>query len=117
MKTLLSFLFLAMCAAPPDSLLLVSWNVENFLDYRTDTTGRYTAGRFYNKCNAVSKTLLLIAERFGRLPDAVALTEVGDRFVLERLLGSTPLRKLDYAIVHYESPDRRGIDCALLYRR
>ena len=32
MKTLLSFLFLAMCAAPPDSLLLVSWNVENFLD-------------------------------------------------------------------------------------
>ncbi|MBQ2107414.1 MAG: hypothetical protein II475_01855, partial [Bacteroidales bacterium] len=108
MKTLLSFLFLAMCAAPPDSLLLVSWNVENFLDYRTDTTGRYTAGRFYNKCNAVSKTLLLIAERFGRLPDAVALTEVGDRFVLERLLGSTPLRKLDYAIVHYESPDRRG---------
>ncbi len=117
MKTLLSFLFLAMCAAPPDSLLLVSWNVENFLDYRTDSTGRYTAGRFYNKCNAVSKTLLLIAERFGRLPDAVALTEVGDRFVLERLLGSTPLRKLDYAIVHYESPDRRGIDCALLYRR
>ena len=117
MKTLLSFLFLAMCAAPPDSLLLVSWNVENFLDYRTDSTGRYTAGRFYNKCTAVSKTLLLIAERFGRLPDAVALTEVGDRFVLERLLGSTPLRKLDYAIVHYESPDRRGIDCALLYRR
>ncbi|MBO7603617.1 MAG: hypothetical protein J6S97_04295 [Bacteroidales bacterium] len=117
MKTLLTFLFVAVCPAPPDSLLLVSWNVENFLDYRTDSTGRYTAGRFYNKCIAVSKTLLLIAERCGRLPDAVALTEVGDRFVLERLLGSTPLRKLDYSIVHYESPDRRGIDCALLYRR
>ena len=26
-------------------------------------------------------------------------------------------RKLNYSIVHYESPDHRGIDCALLYRR
>jgi len=100
-----------------DSLLVVSWNVENFLDPRTDSTGRYTFGRFRSKCNAISKTLLLIAGRYGRLPDAVALMEVGDRYVLERLLRDTPLRKLDYGIVHYESPDRRGIDCALLYRR
>lgn len=112
MILLLSFLF-----PPQDSLLVVSWNVENFLDYRTDTTGRHTSGRFYSKCNAVAKTLLLIAGHERRLPDAVALMEVGDRFVLERLVHSTPLRKLDYSIVHYESPDRRGIDCALLYRR
>lgn len=104
-------------AAPADGLLVVSWNVENFLDYRTDTTGRHTSGRFYSKCNAIAKTLFLIAQQEGRLPDAVALMEVGDRFVLDRLVRSTPLRKLDYGIVHYESPDRRGIDCALLYRR
>ena len=113
---LLLFLML-MHPAPADSLLVVSWNVENFLDYRTDSTGRHTSGRFYAKCNAVAKTLLLIGERCGRLPDAVALMEVGNRFVLERLVYSTPLRKLDYSIVHYDSPDRRGIDCALLYRR
>lgn len=100
-----------------DSLLVVSWNVENFLDYRTDSTGRYTRKRFYSKCNAIAKSLLLIAEEQGRVPDAVALMEVGNRFVLERLLRDTPLRKYDYAIIHYESPDRRGIDCALLYRR
>ena len=110
-------LLAALLAQPRDSLLLVSWNAENFLDYRTDTTGRYTAGRFYAKCNAVAKTLLLIGEREGRLPDAVALMEIGNRFVLERLVYSTPLHKLDYAIVHFDSPDRRGIDCALLYRR
>ncbi|MBR4809216.1 MAG: hypothetical protein IK031_02940 [Bacteroidales bacterium] len=114
---LLLLLSLLLRPAIQDSLLVVSWNVENFLDYRTDSTGRHTSGRFYSKCNAIAKTLLLIAERNGRLPDAVALMEVGDRFVLERLIGSTPLRKLDYAIVHYDSPDRRGIDCALLYRR
>ena len=110
------FVFLALIARA-DSLLLVSWNVENFLDYRCDTTGRHTAYRFYSKCHSVAKTLLLISEQFGDLPDAVALMEVGDRFVLDKLLSSTVLRKLDYSVVHYESPDRRGIDCALLYRR
>ena len=103
--------------AQADSLLVVSWNVENFLDYRTDSTGRHTTRRFYAKCSAIAKTILLAASQQGRLPDAVALMEVGDRFCLERLLGSTPLRKLDYRIVHYESPDRRGIGCALLYRK
>ena len=115
MKTTMIIL-LSLLFPPQDSLLVVSWNVENFLDYRTDTTGRHTAGRFYAKCNSVCKTLLLIADQEGRLPDAVALMEIGDRFVLDRLVHSTPLRKLDYRIVHYESPDRRGIDCALLYR-
>lgn len=119
MKSFLYFLMplLAAVSGPRDSLLVVSWNVENFLDYRNDTTGRHTAGRFYSKCNGIAKTLLLISEQEGRLPDAVALMEVGDRFVLERLLQFTPLRKLNYSIVHYESPDHRGIDCALLYRR
>lgn len=119
MKTLLFFLLftLPVPEGRADSLLVVSWNVENFLDYRTDTTGRYTRKRFYTKCNAIAKTILLIADKKGRLPDAVALMEVGDRYVLDRLIQDTPLRKLDYGIVHYESPDRRGIDCALLYRR
>ena len=119
MKTLLFFLLftLPVPEGRADSLLVVSWNVENFLDYRTDTTGRHTRKRFYTKCNAIAKTILLIADKKGRLPDAVALMEVGDRYVLDRLILDTPLRKLDYDIVHYESPDRRGIDCALLYRR
>ena len=111
------FLLLLLLLPAKDSLLVVSWNVENFLDPRADSTGRYTTRRFRSKCNAISKTLLLIAGQYGRMPDAVALMEVGDRYVLERLVRDTPLRKLDYAIVHYDSPDRRGIDCALLYRR
>jgi len=100
-----------------DSLLVVSWNVENFLDPKEDTTGRHTAKRLQAKCSGISKTLFLIADSEGRLPDAVALMEVGNRRVLSKLLSTTPLRKLDYAIIHYDSPDRRGIDCALLYRK
>ena len=100
-----------------DSLLVVSWNVENFLDPKEDTTGRHTAKRLQAKCSGIAKTIFLIADKEGRLPDAVALMEVGNRRVLNKLLSTTPLRKLDYAIIHYDSPDRRGIDCALLYRK
>ena len=111
--------FLSVCLgfSAVDSLLLVSWNVENFLDYREDTTGKYTRKRFYTKCNAISKTIFMIADEQGRVPDAVALMEVGNRFVLQQLISATALRKLDYAIIHFDSPDHRGIDCALLWRK
>lgn len=50
------------------------------------------------------------------LPDVIGFAEVENRFVLTKLLRETSLSKLDYKIVHYDSPDPRGIDVALLYR-
>ena len=101
-----------------DSLLVVFWNLENFFDYRSDNKPQYwTKGRFYAKCDGVAKTLLRIADHYGRLPDAVGFAEVENARVLRRLLEETALRKLDYRIVHFDSPDPRGIDCALLCRR
>ena len=101
-----------------DSLLVIFWNLENFFDYRSDNGPQYwTRARFYAKCDGIAKTLLRIADRYGRLPDAVGFAEVENARVLRRLLDATALRKLDYRIVHYDSPDPRGIDCALLCRR
>lgn len=101
-----------------DSLLVVFWNVENFFDYHSESKPQYwTAGRFYAKCDGVAKTLLRIADRYGRLPDAVGFAEVENAFVLRQLVSATTLRKLDYRVVHFDSPDHRGIDCALLCRR
>ena len=115
---LLSGLSVRAHSQPRDSLLVVFWNVENFFDYRSENKPQYwTKGRFERKCEAVSKTLLRIADRYGRLPDAVGFAEVENAYVLRRLTASSALRKLDYAVVHYESPDHRGIDCALLCRQ
>ncbi len=101
-----------------DSLLVIFWNLENFFDYRSDNKPQYwTKGRFQTKCDGVAKTLLRIADRYGRLPDAIGFAEVENARVLRRLLEDTALRKLDYSIVHFDSPDPRGIDCALLCRR
>ena len=129
MTTLLA-LFLSFSAlAQRDSLVVVFWNVENFYDWKDSGTSdsdsefssgglkHWTKSRFHTKCDAVSKVLLKIGDSCGRLPDVVGLAEVENAFVLKQLVESTVLRKLDYSWVHFDSPDHRGIDCALLYRR
>ena len=106
---------------------MVFWNLENFFDWKAEEgapdfefsshgTRRWTRKRFGRKCDLIAKALLYIADTQGSLPDVVAFAEVENRFVLNRLIDDTPLRKLDYGIVHYDSPDPRGIDVALLYR-
>jgi endonuclease/exonuclease/phosphatase family metal-dependent hydrolase len=99
------------------------WNLENFFDFVDGGTGesdtefsatgprRWTKKRFYRKCHAVAKTVL-----WAGMPDIVGMAEVENRFVLRQLVTKTALRKLDYETVHFDSPDPRGIDCALLYR-
>lgn len=120
-------LMLNLGIVPRDSLLVVDWNLENFFDCKdsggadrewTPQGGRHwTKSRFNAKCEAVAKVLLRVCDRFGRLPDIVTVQEIENRQVLKSLLQSTALQKLDYAIVHYDSPDKRGIDCGLLYRK
>jgi endonuclease/exonuclease/phosphatase family metal-dependent hydrolase len=47
--------------------------------------------------------------------DIVGLQEVENALCVKRLC--TTLRRREYDFVHYESPDRRGIDVALLYKK
>lgn len=110
-------------------VMMMFWNLENFFDYQDDGQNasdhdfspggsrHWTAGRFYAKCNAIAKSIMWIEGEFGRLPDIIGVAEVENRSVLNRLIYSTVLKKLDYGIVHYDSPDHRGIDVALLYRK
>ena len=104
------------------------WNVENFFDYKDGGTGtsdtefstqgqrHWTASRFYRKATLIAKSVYFISDRYGGMPDVIGLAEVENKRVLNKLLYDTPLRKAGYSVVHYDSPDRRGIDVALLYR-
>ena len=131
-----AILVLLLCAAGTgvraqdrDSLLVMFWNVENFFDYVDQGTGEsdrefssfssrhWTKSRFLAKCDAIAKTIFWISQQQGRMPDVIGLAEVESMEVLTRFLNYTLLRKYDYAIIHKESPDRRGIDVALLYRK
>ena len=126
MRTLLLLWLLAIPSA--DTLQVMFWNVENFFDWRIDFTTvsdvefssagerHWTWKRFQAKANAFAKAMFWVEAETGRLPDIVGLEEVENAFVLRQVLQKTSLRKLDYKYVHYDSPDRRGIDVALLYR-
>lgn len=92
------------------------WNVENFFAPQADGERHWGRKKFRTKCQTVAKTLLWAASEQGGLPDVIGLAEVENAFVLRQLIQTTSLRKLDYKVVHFESPDPRGIDVALLYR-
>ena len=123
-----TIVFILALLFPHDTLSVMFWNVENFFDWRNDSTTvsdlefspagerHWTWKRFQAKANAFAKTLFWIEGETGRLPDIVGLEEVENSFVLRQVLSRTALRKTDYKYVHYDSPDHRGIDVALLYR-
>lgn len=121
---------LPICAgAQRDSLVVMFWNVENFFDTVEDGAGdsdreftprgdrHWTRRRFEAKSNAIAKMVLKVGDRHGRMPDMVAFAEIENGAVMKSLVLDTPLRKLGYGIVHYESPDHRGIDCGLIFRK
>lgn len=131
----LSFVLVALLVPGPKACAqfdIVFWNLENFFDYFDDGgsssdadfsslgSRRWTKARFTKKSNMVGKALLWIGENRcgeGKAPAVVGVAEVENAFVLNRLVNSPVLRKMNYGYVHYNSPDRRGIDVALLYRR
>lgn len=129
MTILLAALLSLQDAPRQDSLLVMFWNLENFYDTHDDGLNdsdrefsprgakHWTRRRYTAKCNAVAKIILKAADSYGSLPDVIGFAEVENRSVVEDIILDTPLRKLGYRIVHYDSPDHRGIDCALLYRK
>ena len=119
LKRLIIILCLFLAVPSKDSLLVMFWNLENYFDWKDDAPGirNWTRRKFQRKSLAIAKTVFWISDEEGRLPDVVGLAEVENRFVLERLLRDTPLQRAGYGIVHYDSPDPRGIDVALLYRK
>ena len=103
------------------------WNIENYFDPFDDpltnddefTAAGYrhwTWSRFLKKRDAIAKTILAAGDYYGEYPVLVGLAEVENAMVLNQLCRQTALSKLDYKVIHRDSPDRRGIDVGLLYR-
>ena len=86
---------------------IVFWNIENFFE---------DSPHFNDKTRAIAKVVLALADSTGSPPDIVGLCEVENAKCLKSLVAQPALRKYGYRFIHYDSPDHRGIDCALLYR-
>lgn len=106
---------------------IMEWNVENLFDTRHDSLkedrdftpeGSYgwTRGRYWRKLDNIARTIAAVSERSG-WPMLVGLCEVENDTVLHDLTKRSPLRLAGYEHIHFEGPDVRGIDVALLYRK
>jgi len=52
-----------------------------------------------------------------RSPTIIGISEIENKTVLEDLILTKKLKSKNYGIIHYDSPDLRGIDVALLYQK
>lgn len=116
----------ALQAQQPSHLRFVFYNIENFFDIEVDSTRDYNAftpdgdqhwtlSRYLQKRNNTFKTLVALGQ--GTPPALVGFCEVENDLVLQDVIYKTPLKSAGYGIVHYDSPDRRGIDVGLIYRK
>lgn len=116
-----------------ETLRVVSYNVENLFHPKHDTVRtdsvtfiekddyewtpegqrRWSYTRYYRKVENIARVLTNIGEWDG--VDIVGLQEVENALCVKRLCYT--LRPGEYDFVHYESPDPRGIDVALIYKK
>lgn len=105
------------------------YNLENLFDYTRNprildadftSKGRkeWTRNRYEKKIERLSRAISRIGyEETGDLPDIVGVAEVENKKVLTDLVNQPLLSRADYQIIHYDSPDERGIDVALFYKK
>lgn len=73
---------------------------------------------YWDKLDKLGSVISQIGKDKARTsPAIIGVCEVENKAVLEDLVKSKFLKKMNYEIIHYESPDKRGIDVALLYQK
>ncbi len=105
------------------------YNLENLFDTINDTTINDEASPmmelksnrskvYWDKIDKLGSVIAQIgADKAKTGPALIGVSEVENLSVLEDLIKSKHLVKMRYGIVHYDSPDKRGIDVALLYQQ
>lgn len=107
-------------------MTIMTYNVENMFDTKHDSLKndreylpqsekQWNTERYHKKVNDVMRTIVS-AGKEGDWPMLVGLCEIENDYVLHGMTEYSRYKKLGYKYVHYESPDARGIDVALLYR-
>jgi len=107
-------------------LRIMFYNVENLFDITDDpqtddseflASGvmRWNQTRYKQKINSLFKTIIAAGE--WNPPAIIGFCEVENRKVLEDLVHGTLLSNYRYGIIHDDSPDVRGIDVCMIFRK
>ncbi|MET2986393.1 endonuclease/exonuclease/phosphatase family protein [Aureibaculum conchae] len=95
-------------------------DTDDVLDSHFTPTGKnkWNKKRYFRKLKQLSRAIAQIGEKeTGFSPAIIGIAEVENRQVINDLLSKDELKGKGYEIVHFDSPDERGVDVAFLYRK
>ncbi|AOW20989.1 endonuclease/exonuclease/phosphatase family protein [Urechidicola croceus] len=105
------------------------YNLENLFDTINDLETNYQANPmfevkgdkskvYWEKINNMAKVISEIGVKDAHSsPAIVGVVEIENKEVLEDLINSKHLKDDHYDIIHYHSPDKRGIDVGMIYQK
>lgn len=114
---------------PKPKSTIAFYNLENLFDtqsapnilddaFTPDGKLHWDLKRYHKKVEDLANVIAKIGvQKTGEPPIAIGLAEVENKKVLNNLIDQPALKKEGYAYVHFNSPDERGMDTALLYRK
>ena len=125
--TVFLLVFQSAYSAQKKSYVIGFYNLENLFDtyhdegkndyeYLPDGTNEWTESKYWKKQHNMARVIAAMAEENGTFHTILGVSEIENRHVLEDLVSQKEIAAANYQIVHYDGPDRRGVDVALLYR-
>jgi len=112
-----------------NTITVAFYNVENLFDtvnnpltadndYTPLGKLKWNAKRYQHKIKKITSVISQMGENESAFPPVIlGLVEVENAKVVKDLTRHKNLSKFNYSYVHYDSPDERGIDVALMYNK
>ncbi len=106
---------------------VVFYNFENLFDtlrdpdiydeeFTPEGPKKWNTAKYTKKLSNLERVLFDIAAVNKDYPAVIGVSEIENRTVLEDVIAQPKLAPANYRIVHYDSPDARGVDVAFFYR-
>lgn len=103
------------------------YNLENLFDtyhdegkndyqYLPEGSNNWTEAKYEKKLHNMATVIRAMRDDNGRYHTILGISEVENRHVIDDLVNQPEIADANFQIIHYDGPDRRGVDVALLYR-
>jgi len=108
--------------------IVAFYNLENLFDtidtpdvrdteFTPDSDKKWNSKKYRDKISNMAEVISELGSDHGEgAPAIVGLCEVENEVVVSDLINDPKLKPYNYQVVHYDSPDKRGIDVCLIYQ-
>nr|WP_321408706.1 endonuclease/exonuclease/phosphatase family protein [uncultured Carboxylicivirga sp.] len=108
--------------------VIAFYNLENLFDtidtpdvrdteFTPEGDKKWDDTKYWHKISNMAEIISELGQEKGLgAPAVVGLCEMENKAVIEDLINDPKLKPFNYQIVHYDSPDKRGVDVCLIYR-